>query len=159
MLVNHFSMKENSMNISGRPKARIFFIIVLAFLLANCDRTPPEQALRNRIDALQQAIESREGADVRDALAEDFIGPDGLDRDDARRLAQGLFLRNEKVGVVLGPLDVEMQPDHATVRCTAVLTGGAGGLLPDNGDLYDLTTGWRLEDGDWLLTSIDWSSH
>ncbi len=138
---------------------RIFQVAVLAILLAACNRTPPEQALRNRIDALQQAIESRDGAEIREALADDFIGPDGLDRDGARRLAQGLFLRNQQIGVVVGPLDVEMQQDHATVHCTAALTGGSGNLLPDSGQVYDVTSGWRLEDGDWQLTSIKWSSH
>lgn len=152
-------MEADPMNAFRLPAARAFLLIVLAVLLSACGRTPPEQALRNRIDALQQAIESRDGADVRDALADDFIGPDGLDRDGARRLAQGLFLRNQQIGVVLGPLDVEMQQDHATVHCTAALTGGSGGLLPDSGQLYDVTTGWRLEDGDWNLTSIAWSSH
>ncbi len=146
------------MDMPQLPVARIFFSVVLVVLLAACDRTPPEQALRNRIDALQQAIESRDGADVRDALADDFIGPDGLDRNGAKRLAQGLFLRNQKIGVIVGPLDVEMKQDHATVHCTAALTGGSGSLLPDSGQLYDVTSGWRLEDGDWRLTSIKWSS-
>ena len=36
-----------------------------------------------------------------------------------------MFMRNEKVGMTLGPLDVAVQGDHATVRCTVALTGGA----------------------------------
>ncbi len=140
------------------PIACIFLLATLVMLLAACNRAPPEQALRDRIDALQQAIESRDGGDVRGALADDFIGPGGLDRDGAARLAQGVFLRQQQIGVVLGPLDVEMQDLHATVHCTVALTGSTGGLLPDSGQIYDVTSGWRLEGNDWRLTSIDWKS-
>lgn len=131
-------------------------MLLLAAGLVACHLTPPEQALRDTVGSLQQAIEERDSADLRDTLAEDFIGPEGLDRNGARRLAQGLFLRNREIGVTLGRLDVALQREHATVHCTAALTGGSGGLLPDSGQLYDITAGWRLEDGEWKLTSIEW---
>lgn len=138
--------------------AGLVWVGLFAILLGSCDRTPPEEALRNRIGALKEAIEARDGATVRNALAEDFIGPDGMDRNGARRLAQGLFLRNQQIGVILGPLDIELLGDRATVHCTAALTGGAGGLFPDSGQIYEVTSGWRLEGDDWRLTSIDWKS-
>src|SRR3546814_13394589 len=76
-------------------------------------------------------------------LAEDFVGNDGLDRDGARRLAAVYFMRNASIGVTPGPLEVELQGDHATVRTTVVLTGGSGGILPDTGRIRGVTTGWR----------------
>lgn len=120
---------------------------------------PPEQALRNTIDAVEVAIEQRDNGALRDHLADDFIGPDGLDVDGARRLARVMFLRNQNIGVVLGPLEISLLDDHATVRCTAALTGDSGGVLPDSGQLYEVTSGWRLEGGDWRMTSIVWKSH
>lgn len=132
--------------------------LALAAALAACHHTPPEQALRDTIAGFQQAIQERDSAGLRDVLAEDFIGPDGLDREGARRMAQVLFLRNRDVGLSLGPLDVAVQGDHATVHCTAVATGGSGGLLPDSGRIYNVTTGWRLDDDAWRLTNIDWTS-
>ena len=43
------------------------------------------------------------------------------------------------------------------VRFDAVVTGGAGTLLPQSGQVYDVTTAWRLEGGDWRLVSAEWS--
>lgn len=133
----------------------VLLMVVLA--LAGCARTPPEERLRATIDGMQQAVEQRDGSALQEAIAEDFIGPDGLDRDGARRMAQGMFLRYRDVGVNLGPLDIELRDQHATVRFTAALTGGAG-VLPESGQLYDVETGWRLEEGEWRLVNADWKS-
>jgi len=126
-----------------------------ALLLAGCMRTPPEQRLREAIAGLQSAIAQRSASALDDALAEDFIGPGGLDRNGARRMAQALFLRYRDVGVSVGPLDIAMREQRATVRFTAALTGGAG-VLPDSGQVYDVETGWRLDGGEWRLVNASW---
>jgi hypothetical protein len=126
-------------------------------LLSACAREAPEARLRARVATLQQAIAGHDAGGVRDALAEDFIGPDGLDRAGAVRLAQAMFLRYRSLGVHAGPLAVEMQPGHATVRFQAALTGGDGGVLPEAARLYDVETGGRLEDGEWRLVSVAWT--
>lgn len=122
-----------------------------------CARTPPEQALRDTIAQLQRDIGARDADAVTSVLAEDFVGNEGMDRRGARQLAAGAFLRYREVGAKLGPLQVEMQGDrHATVRFTAAISGGAG-LVPQEGQVYQVATGWRLVDGDWMLTSADWT--
>jgi len=133
------------------------FALCLTALFAGCSRTDPEQAVRARVAGLQAAVAARDASAIADVLAEDFVGPEGLDRQGARRMAQLVFLRHQQVASKLGPLEVTMQDDHATVRFTAVLTGGAGGLLPDTGQLYDVQTGWRMQDGNWKLTSAKWT--
>jgi hypothetical protein len=129
--------------------------LTAALLLAACARTPPEEQLRTTIGELQAAIEQRDGSVLREVIANDFIGPGGLDRDGARRTAQAMFLRYRDVGVTLGPLDIDLREQHATVRFTAALTGGAG-MLPDSGQVYDVETGWRLDDGGWRLVNAAW---
>jgi hypothetical protein len=132
-----------------------WWLLVLITALAACARTPPEEKLRATLTGLQAAMEQHDVSAIGDALADDFIGPDGLDRDGARRLAQAMFLRYRDVGVTLGPMDIDLQAEHATVRFTAAVTGGAG-MLPDSGQVYDVETGWRLEDGDWRLVNASW---
>lgn len=129
--------------------------LVLAILLGACARTPPEERLRETIATAQAAMEKKDASALQHVLAEDFIGPDGLDKDGARRMAGGLFLRYRDIGVNVGPLDIQMRGEYATVRFTAALTGGAG-LLPESGQVHDVETGWRLQDGEWRLVNARW---
>lgn len=132
-------------------------IALMLLLLVGCARTAPEQALRKAISGLQATIEKRDASGLQGMLADDFIGPEGLDRDGARRLAQAMFLRYRDVGAKIGPLDITLQDDgHASVHFDAAVSGGAGGLVPESGQLYDVQTGWRVEGGKWRLVSAQW---
>ena len=134
-----------------------FGLLACALALTACRKAPPEQRLRETVAGLEAAIEGRDAGAVKQVLADDFIGPEGLDREGATRLAQVSFLRHGAIGMALGPLDVQLQDRHATVRFSAALSGGSGAPLPDAAQLYDVETGWRLEDGEWRLTSATWT--
>lgn len=130
---------------------------VLLVLLAGCSRPEPEQALRASLASVQESIESRDAGALRRYLADDFIGPNGMDRDQARRTAALYMMQHQSVGLTFGPLDVQMQESHATVRFRAALTGGSGRLLPDRANAYTVETGWRMEGGEWRITSARWT--
>lgn len=131
-------------------------LLCLALAVPGCSRQPPEQALRAAIDELRQAIESRDARSLDNRLADDFIGPDGMDGEGAARTARLMFLRYRNVGVTLGPADVSINDRHATVRVEAMLTGGQGRVLPDAVRVYEVESGWRLDGDKWVLTSIRW---
>lgn len=142
-------------------KAARAVLALLALLLsggiAGCSRTPPEDALRATIATMEAAAEARDADALDDALAEDFVGPGGMDRDGFRRTAALLWLRSREIGVTIGPLDVEVAVDgeHARVGFTAA-TRGSEGLLPSSANVYAVDTAWRLEDGEWRLISAEW---
>lgn len=141
---------------AGCRRRRIAPALACLLLLAACSRTAPEQALREAFDGLQAAIEQRDAAAMQQHLADDFIGNDGMDRDGARRLAALMWMRHRDIGASHGPLQIELRDDHATLRFSAMLRGGAGGL-PDSVQVYDVETGWRLRGGDWKLVSARWT--
>jgi ketosteroid isomerase-like protein len=145
---------------STTPRAcgrRAWVVVGLTLLiLAACGKTPPEQALRDSMAGLQAAVEARDASAMQSFLAEDFIGPDRLDRDGARRMATLYLMRHDNIGTTVGPLAVQMQEDHAQVDFTVALTGGSGRLLPESGQVYAVRSGWRIEDGDWKMTSANW---
>lgn len=130
--------------------------MVLVLLSAGCSRTPSEEALRDTIAAMEAAAEARDADALEEYLAEDFVGPGGMDRDRFGRTAALLWLRSREIGVSLGPLEVEATDAHARVRFTAATRGGEG-LLPDSANVYAVDTAWRVEDGEWRLISADWT--
>lgn len=135
---------------------RAGWLLALLSLLPACTGTAPEQALREAVAGIQSAIESRDASSLQSYLADDFVGPDGLDRNGARRLAAAYLMRHDRVGVIVGPLEVRLQQRHASVAFTATLTGGARQRLPDAAQVYAVQTGWRLQAGEWKLTSATW---
>ena len=143
-----------------RSKAHGVVLATLALLwmvvVSGCSRTPPEQRLRERIADMQQALEARSPGDFFEGVAEDFSGGSGLDRDGARNYLRAQVLRNAAIGVTLGPLDIELHGERATVKFSAVLTGGSGGLLPDSARPWAVTTGWRDGPDGWQLISASW---
>ncbi len=134
----------------------VVLLPICVLLLAACSRTPPEQSLRRSIAQMQTAIEKRDASTLADGIARDFIGPDGMDRKGAQRLAAVVFLQNRQVGVTLGPLDIQLQPGGARVHCTAALTGGDSTFDADLGQVYEVTTQWRQDGEDWELLSAEW---
>lgn len=144
-----------------RPIKNSFVLAVACVLIAaatGCSRTPPEQAVRQQLEALQSAIDARDAGAVHELLADDFIGNGGMDRRGARQLAVAVFLRHRDVGARLGPVTVEVRSQsEATAKFSVLATGSNGGLLPTNGQVFEFETGWRLLDGKWRLLNARWT--
>ena len=54
-------------------------------------------------------------------------------------------------------LQVELQGDRATVRFSAVASGGSGRWVPDRVQAWEIVSGWREEDGQWRLYYAEWT--
>lgn len=132
---------------------------LVATLVAGCARAPAEERLRAKIAHMQAAIEARDVSAFMDGVAEDFIGTGGgqLDRAALQQLVRLQVMRNAAVGATLGPIEVQLQGERAIVDFNAVLTGGAGGLLPERAQGYAIRSGWREEDGEWQVFSAEWT--
>ena len=135
-----------------------YITLLLAIVVAGCSGDSPEQAVRQQVDALQAAIDTRNAGDIEDLLAEDFVGNEGLDRRGARQLAAAMFLRHREVAAKVGPVSVEPRGEgDAIARFSVLATAGSGGLLPEQGQVYQFETGWRLVDGEWKLLTATWT--
>lgn len=125
-------------------------------LAAGCSRSPPEARLRDRIASMQAALEARNPKAFVAGVAEDFSGDSNLDREGVRNLLRAQLLRNQRIGATLGPLDVQLHGERATVRFKVMLTGGSGGLLPDSARGWQVDSGWRDGPEDWQLIHASW---
>jgi len=132
--------------------------LLLAIALAGCGGDSPQQAVRQRVAALQAAIDARDAGDIEDLLASDFVGNQGLDRRGARQLAAAMFLRHREVAARVGPVSVDLRGEgEAIARFSVLATGGSGGMLPEQGQVYQFETGWRRVDGEWKLLTASWT--
>jgi hypothetical protein len=136
---------------------RVALICIAVLVFAACARTPDDQRIRANIEDVRQAAEARSPRQFLDHVAADFSGNEGVvDRNGLGNLLRAIVLRNEKVGVTLGPIDVDVQGNRATASLIATLTGGQGGLLPDRGAIYSVKSGWRRDGKDWICFAATW---
>ncbi len=131
-------------------------IALVLFGLVACSRSPPEDRLRARIAAMQTALEAGQVSDFMEGVAEDFGGRGELDRQGAVNLLRAQRLRNARIGATLGPLQIELHGERASVRFTAMLTGSGGGLLPDRAEAWSFDSAWRDGPDDWQLIHAEW---
>lgn len=135
---------------------RMLACLLLACLAA-CSSTAPEQRLRERIAAMQAAIQAGRAGDFMAAVAEDFVGEGGMDRRQLRGMIAAQLLRQKEIGVSVVSMDVRMLPGErqAEVELDVLLTGGAG-FLPDRASTHHIHSGWNDGDKGWQVISADW---
>jgi hypothetical protein len=133
-------------------------LICIAVLAAvGCSRTPDDQRIRANIADMQQSAEARDPRRFLAHVTSDFNGNQGsVDRDGLANLLRAVVFRNEKVGVTLGPIDVDIQGNRATASLIATVTGGQGGLIPEHGSIYSIKSGWRRGGKDWICFAATW---
>lgn len=134
-------------------------LAVAVLVLVACGSAPgPEQQIRDRLTSMIEALEEGSVGAFMDPIADDFIAGDrALDR-----RALGLLVRRERMArdsirVRRVNTQVELHGEQrATATFQALATGGSG-LIPDEGRLWNIETGWRLDGDEWMLISAGWS--
>lgn len=143
------------MPVSLESRSRHWLWITL-LLLAACSRPGGEQRLRSQLQDMQDAAADSRVSDFMDGVSGDFTGNDGADRAALHNLLRMQVLGRTSVGVVTGPVEIELRESSATVRFSAVVSGGRGRFLPDSAQAYSITSGWREEDGSWKVYYAEW---
>lgn len=141
-----------------RAASGVCLTLVLVTLAA-CHRAPAEQQIRHAIDAAATAARANDTHGVLATVSDDFTGNNGdLDRRGLRQLLAVRAFRQDKTGVLIGPVVFEHKGDRVIAKFNLVLTGGKpGDLVPDQSAIYAMTTAWRREGGDWKCYNAAWS--
>lgn len=142
--------------------ARAFAGLVLALalvILSGCAAEQgDEQAIKQKLEQLEEAVEDKDASGLAGFMAEDFSGPSGMDRERAEAFARVMMARHTELGVTWDLKSLDIQGDRATVELTAMLTGRA--LVPGfdgRGRLMNVQMGWRRTNGEWWLVHANWS--
>lgn len=132
---------------------------VALLALSACHHTPAEQQIRHAIDSAASAARANDTSGVLGAVSDDFTANDGeLDRHGLRQLLAFRALRQDRTGVLVGPVTFERKDGRIIAKFNLVLTGGKpGDLLPDQSAIYTMTTAWRREPGRWVCYSATWT--
>lgn len=136
---------------------RCVLLLALVTLLAACSKPPAEERLRTRFEAMRTAVLERRPGDFMDGVAEDFTGEGNIDRAAMHNLLRAQLLRNADIGATVGPLDIRIDGERATMEFTMVLTGSSGGLIPERANGWSVKTGWRDGDEGWQVYFAEWS--
>lgn len=81
------------------PRTLLALLLSLLLAVGGCERDDAQAALEKANSELQESLEAKRAAALRDALHPDFLAQDRHDRNWATRTAGTLFLRHRKVRV------------------------------------------------------------
>ena len=139
----------------------LLMVILLPLLFACSDSTLPDEAIRENIKEIEEAIYSQDNAGVREHLSEFFVGgPQGnvtMDKEKVRTLLAGYFFRYKHIRIVISQMEIEVDEfsGRADMHMQVGLVG-AESLLPDSGGIYHVRGVWESEGGDWKLIRLEW---
>jgi hypothetical protein len=129
-------------------------------LLSACGTDDPEAALRELVDAAEQAAEARDTGFFRDLIGESFVDSRGNDRARVIDWLRAYFLANQNVEVVTRLQSIELKgADAAEVVVLAGVLGrrAAQGLLQGlDGRLYRIELELVSGGGDWQIIGARW---
>ncbi|HET7929798.1 MAG TPA: hypothetical protein VFL63_00170 [Rhodanobacteraceae bacterium] len=134
-------------------------LLVAISMLSACHRAPAEQQIGKAIATAANAARDNDVKGVLAVVSDDFAGDDGdFDKQGLHRLLALRALRQDRTGVLVGPVSFEHKGDRIVATFKLVLTGGKpGDLLPEQSAIYAMTTAWRQEGGDWKCYSATWT--
>ncbi len=116
------------------------------------DEDQVRQAIR---DVAEGARNGDLGACIK-PVSRDYVGDDGLTRDEVKGFLFREFRRRGSITVLLGDIDVLIDGDAATAQFKAVLADGIDvasfDLVPADADSFQFTVELRREDGGWKIT-------
>lgn len=127
---------------------------LLCALLAGCGQEGPEAQVRKAFGEAVAAVEAGDAAKATEALHQDFRGPDGMTRAEARLVLMG-WQRQGKIGITVLAQRVDLRGAEALQAVDLVLTGtNAGKLLPDESSRRSLSLRWIKVGKAWRIREI-----
>lgn len=133
--------------------------LVGLLLVACAERGDDEQQIRDHLDAMTQALEEDHVRDFMRPIAEDFAAETGgLNRNALMLLVRRERMAREEINIQRMNTEVELVSETRAIATFQAIGTGGTGLIPDEGQLWNVETGWRRDDGEWMLISARWEA-
>jgi hypothetical protein len=135
---------------------RLFPLLLLGLVGLACSGPPSDELqLRQGLEAMADALEQKERAAFMAYLSPDFVAQGRLRRGDVDGLLRLHFRQREDIDVDIRNLRLQLFSGTAELRFEARLSGTSR-LLPAGGRWRQVRSGWRKEEGGWLLVRAEW---
>lgn len=137
-------------------------LALVAGVLGGCgDGDSPEQQVRDVIEAIEVAAESREVSDLMQHLSKNYRDGDGNGRDDASRYVRGYFIANQSIHLLTRVEEVQfLSSEEARANVLVGMVGreaAASGAWDLAADLYEFDVALARESGEWKVTYARWN--
>jgi len=133
---------------------------LVALLLTACgEKLSVDQQVIATLRNMEYAAEEGQHLEFMTYVADSFSGQQGsMDRREFHRFMIFQINQNRRLQAQFFPIYVqETGVDTASAHFKLLVTGGAG-LIPENGQLFEVETQWLRDGSDWLLTGADWEA-
>jgi hypothetical protein len=134
-------------------------LLLGVLLLCACDEPLTlEQQVIATMRNMEAHVEARERRAFMAYVAEDFEGQDGeFNKDQLNGLLLYYLRRYAQLNAQLLPVKVESRGEDLAEATFQVLLTGGEGVLPQSGQLVDVSSSWKRKDGEWLLQTARWT--
>ena len=140
-------------------KILVYLVITLSSLaLLSCDKASELSQLNLRIDKLVSAVENHMIGDIKTILANDFMTIKSLNKIQFLLFVNHQFKRNKSISISVLDKDVRLNEKKADVIFKVLLLG-SNDWLPERGQIYNVTSRWKKENGDWVMSRLRWEKN
>ncbi|MCB1802092.1 MAG: hypothetical protein KDI82_10440 [Gammaproteobacteria bacterium] len=137
-------------------------LLILSALVGCAGEANPETAVRERLDALIQAVENNEFVALRDFFAEAYRDARHPDRRSAIQTIAGHRMRHRGVHLFSHVASITVGPEQGRARArlylamTGVPLQSFDALVQLHADLYQFDVDWIDEDDEWRVAGATW---
>ena len=138
--------------------SRLIVTMMPALVLCACGaRTAPEEAIRAWVDRGHVAAEEKDRGTLLDMVSPAYADARGNDRDDLSNMLRLIFLRQNKIALILRIDEIDVIDETAAELALQVgMAGMDGSLLGFDADAYRFEMD-LVNDGDgWQLIAARW---
>ena len=138
-------------------KIAVYLVIILSSLtLLSCDKTSELSLLNQKIDELVDAAESHKLRNIKGFLSSDFMTTKNFNKTQFLIFVNHQFKRNKSISISVLDKEVRFNEKNADVIFKVLLLG-SDNWLPERGQSYKVTSRWKKENGDWVVSRLRWN--
>ena len=136
--------------------ATLLSMLVMTAFMGGCSESPAEEIIKENVEALAEAIETKQADTALDFFHENFVSEKGQNKEWIKRTLLLHTIRHDQISLILSNISVELVDPGTAKAVFHVLATGGRGIIPDDGGAYRVETEWRNTGGDWQLVFARW---